>query len=349
MRFKISLNKIVIFTSLFPSLLLYSCVRDTSCDTFPSHHSDDPEIVNTAPTEDTPIVLKGLKSFCELEGYYYKIPATSGRQYQVILDYTHNDSFNNLKVFTSLEYSPDSINYTKETTTVPAKDTPIGSITKSFDATAGNIGVGVSVDLHGTGWEGMDYTFTISLIPLPSVCGNSIVETGETCDDGNTTDLDGCNLTCQDPGILTYTNGDNVAELTGPPMLDVSSITGAAGGTINVTLPVDNDTGYLLVQFVNRSTGAATNSVAVTLTSGTAQNGIATVNIPAAKFATGEIIYVKIAAGISQTDVLTNGTKTSYEVNQGSSDNTYNKKFTVANSVGLPQDSSTEITLLKIN
>lgn len=30
-----------------------------------------------------------------------------------------------------------------------------------------------------------------------AVCGNSIVETGETCDDGNTVDGDGCSSTCQ--------------------------------------------------------------------------------------------------------------------------------------------------------
>lgn len=30
-----------------------------------------------------------------------------------------------------------------------------------------------------------------------AVCGNSIVETGETCDDGNTVSGDGCSSTCQ--------------------------------------------------------------------------------------------------------------------------------------------------------
>lgn len=33
-----------------------------------------------------------------------------------------------------------------------------------------------------------------------SVCGNSIVETGEQCDDGNTNDGDGCSSTCQNEG-----------------------------------------------------------------------------------------------------------------------------------------------------
>ncbi len=30
-----------------------------------------------------------------------------------------------------------------------------------------------------------------------STCGNSIVETGETCDDGNNADGDGCSSTCK--------------------------------------------------------------------------------------------------------------------------------------------------------
>jgi len=29
------------------------------------------------------------------------------------------------------------------------------------------------------------------------VCGNGIIDVGETCDDGNTIDGDGCSSTCQ--------------------------------------------------------------------------------------------------------------------------------------------------------
>jgi cysteine-rich repeat protein len=37
---------------------------------------------------------------------------------------------------------------------------------------------------------------TVSAGPAP-VCGNGIVESGEVCDDGNTTSGDGCSATCQ--------------------------------------------------------------------------------------------------------------------------------------------------------
>ena len=52
----------------------------------------------------------------------------------------------------------------------------------------------------------------------PSVCGNSIVETGEQCDNGNLADGDGCSSTCQnevtDPGS-TVVIGDVSGEETG--------------------------------------------------------------------------------------------------------------------------------------
>jgi cysteine-rich repeat protein len=44
-----------------------------------------------------------------------------------------------------------------------------------------------------------DQTVTISAT-VPSVCGNNIVETGESCDDGNTVSGDGCSATCQTEG-----------------------------------------------------------------------------------------------------------------------------------------------------
>lgn len=38
----------------------------------------------------------------------------------------------------------------------------------------------------------------LELVFLPKIeCGNSEIEAGETCDDGNTANLDGCSSTCQ--------------------------------------------------------------------------------------------------------------------------------------------------------
>lgn len=41
------------------------------------------------------------------------------------------------------------------------------------------------------------HMFTVIEPPMPSLCGNQIVEPGERCDDGNTTAGDGCSATCQ--------------------------------------------------------------------------------------------------------------------------------------------------------
>jgi cysteine-rich repeat protein len=48
----------------------------------------------------------------------------------------------------------------------------------------------------------------LNCIDLPTVCGNSITETGESCDDGNTASLDGCSGTCQIESLRTI--GGNV-------------------------------------------------------------------------------------------------------------------------------------------
>ena len=41
----------------------------------------------------------------------------------------------------------------------------------------------------------------MSYAQLVPVCGNSAVETGETCDDGNTTSGDGCSSACADETV----------------------------------------------------------------------------------------------------------------------------------------------------
>jgi cysteine-rich repeat protein len=41
----------------------------------------------------------------------------------------------------------------------------------------------------------------------PSLCGNGVVETGEACDDGNSTNGDGCDPTCQWTGTMTTISG----------------------------------------------------------------------------------------------------------------------------------------------
>ncbi len=54
-----------------------------------------------------------------------------------------------------------------------------------------------------------DYTFTIS---THSLCGNGVLDAGETCEDGNTVDNDGCSATCQDEDN-TVTCGNSILEI----------------------------------------------------------------------------------------------------------------------------------------
>ena len=52
----------------------------------------------------------------------------------------------------------------------------------------------IVVDAYSAGTTG---PFEVDLEIVPSVCGNGVVEGGETCDDGATDDGDGCSATCQ--------------------------------------------------------------------------------------------------------------------------------------------------------
>lgn len=61
------------------------------------------------------------------------------------------------------------------------------------------------ISLNSGGGDGMiinpggniEGFFTGDIIAVGAVCGNSIIETGEQCDDGNTVSGDGCSSTCQ--------------------------------------------------------------------------------------------------------------------------------------------------------
>ena len=54
--------------------------------------------------------------------------------------------------------------------------------------------------------------------PIPDVCGNSLVEIGEECDDGNTDDSDGCSSVCViEPGFVCVSGPDSGPCTTGGP------------------------------------------------------------------------------------------------------------------------------------
>ena len=58
-------------------------------------------------------------------------------------------------------------------------------------------GGGATVPADGAAGCGLACLDAAADVPQGPVCGNSIVETGEQCDDGNTAPGDGCNGLCQ--------------------------------------------------------------------------------------------------------------------------------------------------------
>jgi len=81
-----------------------------------------------------------------------------------------------------------------------------------------------------------------------AICGNTIVETGEQCDDGNTTNGDGCDSSCQNEGA---TCGNGAVEV--PEVCD----DGDAGnsGTCNATCTALTTCGDSVVQTPNGNPG----------------------------------------------------------------------------------------------
>lgn len=74
--------------------------------------------------------------------------------------------------------------------------------TVSFDARAGQV-IWISYDLWTS--TSSDAPFTLQVSCVVSVCGDGAVGSGETCDDSNTTDGDGCSATCAiETGSVCY-------------------------------------------------------------------------------------------------------------------------------------------------
>lgn len=96
-------------------------------------------------------------------------------------------------------------------------------------------------------WEGG----TTPPPPSASVCGNSVVETGEACDDGNVVNGDGCSSTCQ-VEIPTATCGNGVVE-TGETCDDGDA---TDAGTCNATCLAYTYCGDGTVQNPNGQGGA---------------------------------------------------------------------------------------------
>jgi cysteine-rich repeat protein len=86
----------------------------------------------------------------------------------------------------------------EETAGRPTDSSPIGNAGQEIAVCGdGILGVGETCDDGNTNdGDGCSSTCQIEG-GGGAVCGNTIIETGETCDDGNTNDGDGCSSTCQ--------------------------------------------------------------------------------------------------------------------------------------------------------
>ena len=120
------------------------------------------------------------------------------------------------------------------------------------------------------------------------------------------------------PTTFLFTNGDSTPELSGIPSAAVTTI--AAGTTLAVTVPVDTDTGYVMVSLQNLglvTTTAPMAKASSTITPGTVQT--TTVYIPVPRFL--PLSTYQLVVDLAATSAAYNAispTYTSYHENAGS-------------------------------
>ncbi len=98
-----------------------------------------------------------------------------------------------------------------------------GAETITFPVNA-NTPVWIVVDGDATEAHGV---FELAVGVTPSVCGNSVVEGGETCDDGNSKSGDGCDASCKLEPATSHDTCANAEAIT---------LTANAGGTYSATI-----------------------------------------------------------------------------------------------------------------
>ena len=115
---------------------------------------------------------------------------------------------------------------------------------------------------------------------------------------------------------LVYKNGDGIAEMTDAPTTDINSISGTSGGTVNVSVPVDSDTGYVSVTI--KTTSLSTNisswvtfEKGISVTPGTAQIAAIPVSITGGSYSKGQTLDINVDTALSKTD-FTNGVSIPY-------------------------------------
>lgn len=99
----------------------------------------------------------------------------------------------------------------------------------------------------------------VQLLPV-NQCGNGVAETGEGCDDGNTTNGDGCSATCAIEVAGSYT----VVSATATVATSIATVGQTANITINVTTP-----GYLTARTQTDLSGACASDTQMNLNDST--------------------------------------------------------------------------------
>jgi cysteine-rich repeat protein len=84
-------------------------------------------------------------------------------------------------------------------------------------------------------------TYKVSALSEVPVCGNGTIESGETCDDGNTADGDGCTSACElgTPTVSVTNNTSGAIDATTPTLTRVATVSGCTAPVWAVSIDVD--------------------------------------------------------------------------------------------------------------
>ncbi len=82
---------------------------------------------------------------------------------------------------------------------------PCSTLKPTKNPEVANLPVGVyKVRLEESGNNALAPSYVLAITVLPPSCGDAVIQSGETCDDGNINDGDGCNSSCQVEASTLY-------------------------------------------------------------------------------------------------------------------------------------------------
>ncbi|MDH4263796.1 MAG: hypothetical protein OEV78_12205 [Spirochaetia bacterium] len=150
---------------------------------------------------------------------------------------------------------------------------------------------------------------------------------------------------------ITFANGDGKPQLTAAPTITTASITGSAGGTVSINVPIDSDTGAVQINLKDRANQGMsyTSGWFSVVTPGTAQIIGMTVVVPAGAFTAGAYVYAEVWLATTVTAATSFGNTNNYGLYNNLTGTTYEEMLFTSSVGGVAVDTCVPLSKLTIN